>query len=142
MSEWLEIKTAIAEIKGEMRAMTEMIRSGDRDSTSGVRLLAQTVENLGKQLVEQRTDLKAAVEKFDERTEAMRVKSERDASAVRVSLENQLSKHEDDDAPHAKTLGARLDAVERRINLALGAVGLLGVIGLPGIYAILKAAGQ
>lgn len=137
-----EIKLAISDIKGEMRTMTEMMRSGDRDAASGVKLLAGTVDSLARSLSESRVDLKEAVTKFDERTEALRRKSESDVSAVRVSLEGQLRGHAEGEAPHDKTIGTRLDSMEKKVNQAFGAVAILAFIGLPGIYAILKAAGQ
>jgi hypothetical protein len=137
MSELLEIKTTLVRLEGEMRTMAAEVRSGDRDSASSVRLLSETVKNLAENQREQRDDLKDALSRFDERTEALRIAGEQQASAVRTSLEAQLRNHETDDAPHAKTLGARIDQLEKRTNQALGAAGLLGLIGLGNVITLL-----
>jgi len=146
INELLEIKTAIVEIKGELRTMNAEMRSGDRDSSSSVKLLAQTVENLSKNQHDQRLDLKEAITKFEERTEALRELANHATSAVRMDLERQLRDHTNAEAPHDKTLGVRLDGLEAGYNHVKGAMSLIGFIGLPGTIAaavaIAKAMGN
>ena len=135
MTDMVEIKTAIAEIRGEMRAMIEIVRSGDRDSNSGVRLLAETVKNNSAALVEQRADLKAAFEKFDERTIEVREYASRATSAVRVDLEKQLREHADAKSPHPDTLGGRVGQLESSMNRVKGALALF--LALPSVAGIM-----
>jgi hypothetical protein len=142
VSDILEIKTAIVEIKGELRTMSAEMRSGDRDSSSSVKLLAQTVENLAHNQSEQRQDLKAAMLKFEERTEALRDLANNGASAVRLDLERQIKEHTTADAPHEKTLGVRLDMLERRNAQLTGFMALLSFLGLPGVAAIVTFFGH
>lgn len=130
LSDLMEIKTAIVEIRGEIRTMTEAMRSGDRDSASGVRLLAQTVENLAKNQAEQRADLKEAMDKFDQRTDMLRELGAQQANAVRASLESQIRDHADHEGPHAKTLGARLVVLEDFKNRVIGALLLITAVGV------------
>lgn len=130
VSDLLEIKTAIVEIRGEIRTMTEAMRSGDRDSASGVRLLAQTVENLSKNVGEQRADLKEALVEFRSAVDMLREQSANQASQVRLSMEKQLGEHAEAKSPHSDTLGARLSILEDFRSRIIGAFILIGAVGV------------
>lgn len=132
--ELLEIKTAIVRLEGSVSTLAVEMRSGDRDASSGVKLLAKVVENQESNMAEYRKDLKEAMKEFREHTEAIKESSAQQANAVRVSLEGQLKKHADEDpAPHETTLGTRIDTLERR-NTQIGVIiALLTFIGWPGL---------
>ncbi len=138
MTDLLEIKTAIVELRGDMKVLTEAMRSGDRESGSGVKLLAQAIENINTIQAQMRTDHKESIEKFEQRTEAIRAEADMKASAVRRSVEGQVTAHANDDAPHERTLGSRLDHIEKSINKTQGALALLAALGLPGVAVVVK----
>lgn len=142
VNDMLEIKTAIVEIKGEIRTMSEVMRSGDRDSASGVRLLAQTVENLAKNQDRASVDLKDALKEFRDAIDAVKELSAQQANSVRVDVERQLREHLDDDTPHSRSLSMRITALENdavRIRVLIAA---LTFIGWGGVAAIVKFAGN
>lgn len=142
MSDLMEIKTAIVEIKGELRTLNAEMRSGDRDSSSSVKLLAQTVENLSKNQHDQRQDLKESITKFEERTEALRDLANHSTSIVRTDLERQLREHSLSDAPHEKSIGIRLDSLEETQTQIKMFVALLTFLGLPGVAAAVAIAAK
>lgn len=136
MSDLLEIKTALAELRGEMRTMAAEIRSGDRDAASSVKLLAQTVEYLSQMQKDQREDLKQALGEFRVAIDTLRDTINVQTDGVSLRLERRIEAHEIDDAPHAKSLGSRLDAVESKINRAIGATTLLGILGAGNVITL------
>lgn len=141
MTDLLEIKTAIVEIRGEIRTMTEAMRSGDRDSASGVKLLAQVVENLAKNQSDQRDDLKEALTEFRTAVKEIGESITAQSNGISVRLETRLREHETEDAPHAKTIGVRLDALEHDAIRVRVVIALLTFVGWGGIAAIVKLTG-
>lgn len=138
MSDLLEIKTAIVEIRGELRTLNAEMRGGDKDQASGVKMLSQVVENLAKNLAEQRGDLKEALTEFRGAIRELSESITAQATGVSLRLEAHLREHEFDDSPHSKTLGARMDVLERSINRAYGGMALLAALGLPGVAVVVK----
>ncbi len=141
VTDLVEIKLALSDIRGELATMRAEFKADDKDALSSVKLLAQALENQSKSMSEVRQDLKEAMAKFDERTEAYREHGRQQATAVRKDLERQITEHSTADAPHEKTLGSRLDALEKHQNRLVGAVTLVGFVGLSGVAALVKAFG-
>lgn len=137
--ELLEIKTAIVRLEGSVSTLAVEMRSGDRDASSSVKLLAKVVENQETNMQEYRKDLKEGLKEFRDGIDLIKESASQQANAVRVSLEAQLKKHsEEDPAPHEVTLGARIDKLEHR-NTQLGVIiALLTFIGWPGLILIAK----
>lgn len=128
-SEIADLKLSIVQVHGKMDTMLEIIKAGDRESQTGVTLLAANLDNIAKQVEGSRHEVKDSFSRVYDRLETLN----RD--------------HVEDDFPHGnspliKDMREQIDILKTRANLAMGAVGFLMFIGLPGVYTILKAAGQ
>ncbi len=107
-----DLKLEISELRGEIKTLSAEYRAGDRNGEAGVRLLAQQVKVNADGLAEQRADIKMFFAEMRSLIEATRSDGQTAASTVRVDVERQLEVHRNEDAPHARTLGTRLDALE------------------------------
>lgn len=125
-----ELKNELIEIRGDIKNLTTEVRAGDRGSEASVRLLAQAQEFDRAQMVEDRKDVKEALLAIRELTTSMEKTADAKVNAVRKDLERQMLDHRDDDAPHTRTLGSRISALESFHNKLLGAFALMTALGL------------
>lgn len=135
------LELAVERMNGNINTLTAEFKAGDRNGEAGVRLLAQQVKVQGDAQVQQAKDIRDMLASFNVRTEQLATNAAAQASAVRVDMERKLEVHENADAPHARSLGARLEKVESRVNRVWGGLAVLGFIGLSGVAALVKAFG-
>ena len=134
--ELLDIKTSLVSLEGSINTLHVEMRSGDKDTSSSVKLLAQVVEGQNQTLGEYRRDLKDAVKEFRDSIMLLTQSAASQASAVRVDLEAQLVEHEQSDAPHETTLGARVKKLEAEAIKMRVYGGIVVFLGWGGIAAI------
>lgn len=134
----LEIKTSLADLRGQIAVLAEAMRSGDREAGAGMNLLAQAVEGITRMQTELRSDHKEAISKFEDRTEAIRKETDTKITGLRMAMEAELSEHERAEAPHNSTLGARVSVLETSMNRYAGGLTFLGIIGLSGVVALVR----
>lgn len=141
VSDILEIKQSITRMEGKIETLVSDYKAGDRGNEASVRLLTQAQEFQAQAQVEDRQDLKRTIEKFDERTAAIELGTDRKVSAVREALQHQLIEHKSDDAPHHASLGKRLGVLEDFRSKIIGGISLAIALGLGNIIALFYRTG-
>ena len=136
--ELLEIKTALAELRGQIAVLAESMRSGDRESGAGMNLLAQAVEGISRMQSELRTDHKEAIQKFELRTEVIRKETDTKITGLRLAMEHELTEHESEHAPHSSSLGVRVSSLETSLNKMTGGLVFAGALGVSGLIALIR----
>lgn len=134
----LEIKTTLAELRGQIAVLAEAMRSGDREAGAGMNLLAQAVEGITRMQSELRVDHKEAIAKFEARTEVIRKETDTKVTGLRMAMEAELTEHERADAPHSTSLGRRVSHLETGFNKMVGGLLLAGALGVSGLIALIR----
>ena len=151
--ELMEIKTSLVGLEGAIKTLQAEMRSGDKDSSASVKLLAQALENQTNNINEYRRDLKDAVKEFRDAIVTQNALASSQASAVRVDLEAQLLEHEEAAAPHQLSLGVRIESLERELDGRINTlehestklkviVAIIMFLGWGGIAAMVKFLGN
>jgi chromosome segregation ATPase len=134
----LEIKTALAELRGQIAVLAEAMSSGDRESGAGMNLLAQAVEGITRMQSELRNDHKEAISKFEARTEAIRKETDTKVTGLRMAMEAEMREHQDEHSPHSASLGVRVSYLETSMNKVVGGLILAGSLGVSGLIALIR----
>jgi chromosome segregation ATPase len=151
--ELMEIKTSLVSLEGTIKTLNAEMRSGDKDSSTEVRLLSQALERQMLDMNEYRRDLKETTKEFRDHITSLTTLASAQASAVRVDLEAQLLEHEDSPAPHQLSLGVRIENIDKELGARLTRLehestkikvvtAILVFIGWGGVAAIVKFLGN